>query len=291
MIVSREFERLRQEHNWAIEEHAVLRGSVWETEAAGARAVSYAEAGNELCAQVEENSFWFRHRNAVIRGLVRGARNPPALWEIGAGNGSVSLALSEMNIDTVPVEPNRAGAETAAERGLSNSICGFFEDLELPDCSIPAVGAFDVIEHIELPEKTVAEMSRVLLPGGAAIVTVPGMPALWSQCDEIAGHYRRYRPAELDRLFSKAGLEKARSGYFMMPLAPAVYFKRAQPYARGIRISDSELMQEALGDLAPKPWSPLLTALQASLCIERMLLPVFSPPFGSSIFGLYRKPL
>ena len=33
--------------------------------------ISYPEEGNEACFEVEDCSFWFRHRNDCIRELVR----------------------------------------------------------------------------------------------------------------------------------------------------------------------------------------------------------------------------
>jgi hypothetical protein len=43
-------------------------------------AISYPEEGNEACFEVEDQSFWFRHRNDCIRELVRnfppGGRGP-----------------------------------------------------------------------------------------------------------------------------------------------------------------------------------------------------------------------
>jgi hypothetical protein len=39
--------------------------------AAGAEAISYPEEGNEACFEIEDQSFWFRHRNDCIRELVR----------------------------------------------------------------------------------------------------------------------------------------------------------------------------------------------------------------------------
>ena len=38
---------------------------------AASEAVSYPEAGNEACFQIEEQAFWFRHRNNCTRELVK----------------------------------------------------------------------------------------------------------------------------------------------------------------------------------------------------------------------------
>ena len=39
--------------------------------AAESEAISYPEEGNEACFEVEDQSFWFRHRNDCIREVVR----------------------------------------------------------------------------------------------------------------------------------------------------------------------------------------------------------------------------
>lgn len=39
--------------------------------ASAGEAISYPDEGNEACFEVEDQSFWFRHRNDCIRELVR----------------------------------------------------------------------------------------------------------------------------------------------------------------------------------------------------------------------------
>ena len=39
--------------------------------AAGSEAISYPEEGNEACFEVEDRSFWFRHRNDCLVEMVR----------------------------------------------------------------------------------------------------------------------------------------------------------------------------------------------------------------------------
>ena len=51
--------------------------------------LSYPAYGNEACFEVEDHSFWFRHRNHCIQELVR--KFPPngkgPIFDVGAGNG------------------------------------------------------------------------------------------------------------------------------------------------------------------------------------------------------------
>ncbi len=48
--------------------------------ASESEAISYPEEGNEACFEVEDQSFWFRHRNDCIRELVRSF--PPRAIEL-----------------------------------------------------------------------------------------------------------------------------------------------------------------------------------------------------------------
>ena len=58
-------------------------------------------------------------------------------------------------------------------------------DLPYPDASFQAVVFYDVLEHIPDAERCVAEIFRVLRPGGLLAATVParGSPARLSGCD------------------------------------------------------------------------------------------------------------
>src|SRR5215472_4657968 len=80
--------------------------------------VSYPEAGNEICFQLEEDSFWFRHRNACLGTVVQ--RYPPGgtFLDIGGGNGYVALALQALGIEVALVEPGLVGARNAVRRGV-----------------------------------------------------------------------------------------------------------------------------------------------------------------------------
>src|SRR5580692_11450254 len=53
--------------------------------------VSYPSAGNESCFEIEGHSFWFQHRNRCINTLVRGFPPAGAIFDLGGGNGFVSL--------------------------------------------------------------------------------------------------------------------------------------------------------------------------------------------------------
>jgi hypothetical protein len=66
--------------------------------------VSYPDEGNDACFEVEDSSFWFQHRNSVIKRMIRTYAPDESFFDIGGGNGFVSLgALKLFVIESVPI--------------------------------------------------------------------------------------------------------------------------------------------------------------------------------------------
>jgi len=196
--------------------------------------VSYPFSAQAQLAIIEESSFWFRHRNDVISSLVR--RFPPSgpIVEIGGGNGYVSLGLSHLGFSTIVLEPGPDGAEIAHSRGLV-VICAAFTPGTFVAGTLPAIGLFDVIEHIANAQEFLMDCRRALMPGGMLYVTVPAFRALWSSDDEFAGHYRRYSQSSLTRAISAAGFEVAFMSAFFSLLVIPLFLLRSLPSALGWR--------------------------------------------------------
>ena len=108
-------------------------------------AISYPENGNELCAEMEEQSFWFTHRNEIIVSAIK--KYPPKgiIFDIGGGNGFVAKGLIDAGLECALIEPGEKGAGKAVERGLENVFCATLESMNFEEKSLPAVVLFDVI--------------------------------------------------------------------------------------------------------------------------------------------------
>ena len=89
-----------------------------------------------------------------------------------------------------------------------------------------AIGAFDVLEHIEEDEKVLAQLYRAIKPGGVLLLTVPQHPWLWSASDEYACHVRRYTCKEIEQKVFTAGFGLLRSSSFVTSLLPAMMVSR-----------------------------------------------------------------
>jgi SAM-dependent methyltransferase len=196
--------------------------------------VSYPEWGNEACFQVEDSSFWFRHRNACILEALR--QYPPAgtVFDVGGGNGFVAKAMQDAGFDVVLVEPGATGARNAQRRRIRSVVCASLAEAGFVAASFPAVGLFDVVEHIENDHGFLEMIRNYLSPQGRVYITVPAYPALWSHEDIDAGHYRRYRKPDLQELLQKAGFAvEFVTGLFQF-LPPAILVARVLPYRMGI---------------------------------------------------------
>lgn len=207
-----------------------LAAGVWKP--ASLRQISYPDDGNDACLEVEDDSYWFAHRNACILEVMR--IHPPsgAVYDIGGGNGFVSLALQAAGHDTVLVEPGR-GALNAAARGVTRIVHATLEDADFAAGSLDAAGAFDVVEHIEDDHAFLGKIRRLLRPGGRFYCTVPALECLWSDEDIRAGHFRRYSRETLAAVLHASGLRVE----FLTPifswLTVAVFLHRALPYRAG----------------------------------------------------------
>lgn len=205
--------------------------------------VSYPPEGNATCLAVEESSFWFRHRNDCIVAAVTG--HPPpgdaTIFDVGGGNGLVSLALTKAGFDVVLVEPGREGALNAKRRGVETVVCATLEAARFENGTLPACGLFDVIEHVRGDVALVHSIRDLLVPGGRLYATVPAYSFLWSDQDDLAGHFRRYTLRSLAATLQAAGLEVSFSTYFFRFLPVAIFLARTLPYRLGLAKKTIEL--------------------------------------------------
>jgi SAM-dependent methyltransferase len=116
-----------------------------------------------------------------------------------AGVGELFAAMREQG--EVP-----AGAEADTKQGDAL-------DLPFPDGEFDRVVAAEVLEHIPEDTRAIAELARVLRPGGTMAVTVPRwLPEkiCWALSDEYheveGGHVRIYSTGELVTKLESAGM-------------------------------------------------------------------------------------
>lgn len=188
--------------------------------------VSYPEEGNEEYMQIEQDSFWFDHRNNVIAEGVKKHNQGKLFVDIGGGNGFVSKRLQDEGIDVVLLEPGEVGTLNAKKRGLKNIICSTLEDAKFHQDSLDSVGIFDVVEHIENEISFLKQINYFLNADGLIYITVPAFKFLWSKEDNDAGHFRRYTLTELTGILDQCGFKVIYATYiFSILIAPILLFR------------------------------------------------------------------
>lgn len=244
--------------------------------------------GIERFGRVDGTSFWFHHRNNVILDrLTRLTAQPRLFVDVGAGSGVVARHLSAAGLPVATIEPHPAGAVVAAQRGIVASFCGDLASLQLPDSSIAALGAFDVIEHIEEPGALLAEVRRVLRPDGHFLITVPAYRWLWSAHDDWNGHFERYTTRRLAAVLADASLTLTEHSYLFSPLVAPAYLVRVL----GRRFQKERSADEMAGYVegALDPSLPLVDrTIRTLLAFERRIMRRRRIPFGTSLLGVAR---
>ncbi|MEO5974511.1 MAG: class I SAM-dependent methyltransferase [Ilumatobacteraceae bacterium] len=235
-----EFERLNREFGYKANEHLELGDGVFRTRKPHLSELSaFSDSVQGEIATAAESSWWYRVRNEMIVKTLKGRRFSGTLWDVGSGTGVVTAALVGAGIPAIAVEPSMGGTTIATQRGVI-SIQGTLQSLKLPDSCLDGIGAFDVLEHITNRQDFLQEITRVLLPGGHFIVTVPALRLLWSQADVDAKHYLRYSRRILRNELEMCGFEVLSVGYFFALIVPPLLLIRALPYRLGLRIPHSK---------------------------------------------------
>ena len=236
-------------------------------------------------AAIEAGSFWFRARSAlIIWAMRRYLPNPRNFLEIGCGTGFVLRGLRGAfpSAELSGSEVFTAGLAFAAERVPSARFYQM-DAREIPfRDEFDAIGAFDVIEHIEEDEAVMAEVGRALRPGGSFLITVPQHPALWSAQDEHAFHVRRYVARDLRRKLEAAGFEILRMTSFVSLLLPMLFASRRRMPAAAS--SDFDAI-----DAVRLPWV-VNRILEVVMAVERAVIRGgVSFPAGGSLLVVARK--
>jgi SAM-dependent methyltransferase len=215
--------------------HNVERVEEWLWRSASIAPVSYPETGSAMCASLEEASFWFEHRNRCILHIVRTCPPPGVLLDVGGGNGAVTRHLEKNGFAALLLEPGNAAVATARSRGLSPILQSTFEGAGFAAETVPAIGLFDTLEHVERDRDLLRLAREVLVPGGRIYLTVPAVSWLWSAEDEHAGHHRRYSLRDLSMRLDTAGFNVERATYIFGPLVFPVLAARTTPSWLGLR--------------------------------------------------------
>lgn len=228
-------------------------------------------------SEVETWHFWFVGRRALIDRLLnrylRDKTQP--ILDLGCGTGLLSRVMMARGYRMLGLDLRPEGL-SVAHKALPQLWLVQAEATRPPlrQNVLGAVMLLDVLEHVD-DQIALAEVKRVLLPGGRAVITVPAMPWLWSNRDERAGHLRRYSRKQLSRALADAGLQVEELRYYQCLLFPLVVITRlfgrrgqgaCELEERPLPIFNRAMMwitklEVRLSDIIPWPWGSSLVVI------------------------------
>lgn len=180
-------------------------------------------------AKLEAENFWFSARNKLVYwALHKYSPDAKTFLEIGCGTGFVISGISKRfpELKLLGSEYLEEGLVYARQRVPAAEFTQMDARLIPHESDLDAIGAFDLLEHIEEDDIVLQQIYKALKPGGVVFITVPQHHWLWGTVDVFACHVRRYAANELHKKVCRAGFKVIRSTSFVSALLPAMYLTR-----------------------------------------------------------------
>lgn len=235
-------------------------------------------------AKIEATHWWFVERRRLFASLLGKCEISPdaRVVDIGTGTGANLRLLKELGFKNVTgIDPSPDAARWCAEKGLGDVQFGNATSLGLPSQSVDLVIATDVIEHVDEDQLALAEIHRVLRPGGTVLFTVPAFPSLWGLQDIVSHHYRRYRMKPFLKLLNDANFCVVAKFHFNYLLFLPIFLARQVVRAFKIPLNSENEVNNLL----------LNRLLGIIFRMDVATAPYLHPPFGVSILALAHRPM
>jgi SAM-dependent methyltransferase len=237
-------------------------------------AVNWSQELEELHEESSRTHFidvWTRRAMLGRLGQLPAA---PTVIDIGCSSGYLLADLRTrlpdatlIGVDLVPSGLRRARTQVLDALLLQADACS----LPIRDASVDVAVSANLLEHVRDDQRALAEIGRVLRPGGRAVIVVPMNPYLYDYYDRLLGHERRYARGELARKARAHGLSVLDDVHLGAPLYPALWAvkrrnRRHHEHLRGaalerkVRRDIERTSDSGLGRLACRLEERLLSA-------------------------------
>ncbi len=228
----------------------------------------------------EDHYWWFLARRRLALSLLNEfAPSSGQILDLGSGTGAV-LADLQTNHRAIGMDFSPHALAFSQERGLKLLVGGDAESLPFAAETFDVVVTLDTLEHVRNDARAVAEIFRVLRPGGVLLMNVPAYRWLWGPHDVALMHHRRYTRGQVIALLKSAGLLVEKASYSVFLLFPVVVAIRIlERFRRGPA-------QVRLPSVSPFLNRGLLRLME----IEGNLLRRCNLPYGSSLVAVAKKP-
>jgi SAM-dependent methyltransferase len=241
----------------------------------------------EETRQAEQAHFWFRGFRAFVRPLVTEALAgvaSPRILDCGCGTGANLGLLGEFG-HASGFDLTWRGLEFARDYGYRRVAQASATHIPFATGRFDLVTAFDLLQVLPDPfdAHALAEMHRVLRPGGSLIVNVAALEMLRGTHAVLGAEVRRYTKQSLERAITRAGFCVVRLSYTNFSLFPLMMAVRLGQRLRGLPESGEGAIDTKV---PPVPINALLSSL---VTLEARALRAVNMPIGSSVLCLAKK--
>jgi len=143
--------------------------------------------------------------------------------DIGTGTGVLAIELAELGLQVIGLDSSQAMLDAARakleQKGLENVELRLGEAHELPfvDGEVRASFAHMVLQYLPSPAAAVAEMARIVVPGGAVVLAdFVAHDQEWMRAD-LGVRWLGFEPDEVLAWLEGAGLEQPRLEVYPAP--------------------------------------------------------------------------
>ncbi|MDP1586553.1 MAG: class I SAM-dependent methyltransferase [Prosthecobacter sp.] len=244
----------------------------------------------DILRRVEDSHWWHAVLRRQVLNALTDASLPPRvhLLDAGCGTGGMLAFLQEKcpNLDTVGIDASELAVRHCHVRGLRQVRQGSVHALPFAADAFDVVLSLDVLYHSGVEEEqALAEMCRVLRPGGLLVLNLPAFACLRGSHDVAVCGVRRYTASHVRRMLNRHSLTDMRTNYWN-----AWLFLPLLAWRRMSRLQSEEAESAAVSDLIlPPPWLNRCLALVGQMDVR--LCRLLRLPFGSSVFAVARKPV
>lgn len=120
-------------------------------------------------------------RNYLLEGILKVFEGEPrgAVADLGCGDGDYSVALTDMGFKVTACDLDVKRFKHQGK--IDFKVCDVTKPLPFADGSLDYIILAEVIEHLRNPYQVMAELSRILRPGGKLVLSTPNILNLKSR--------------------------------------------------------------------------------------------------------------
>lgn len=146
--------------------------------------------------------------------------------DVGCSAGFVVAAAKQAGFDAYGVEIERGAVEYAHETlGLDNVVAGVLQEQRYPKSFFDVISMYDVIEHVPELNEVVAELKRILAPGGVIEIRTPD-EGHWLTPKDLS-RWKEVKPSEHLYYFNADTLAKTFANHDLVVVRRRLMFKPA----------------------------------------------------------------